>query len=745
MIHLRLQVYGTVQGVGFRPTVYRLAREEGLSGWVLNDGRGVEIALQGPEASVGRFQARLPVEVEPPGRVERVEVAEAAVQPELRDFHIAESGGSSERSMSLAADGRVCRRCLEELADPSDRRFRYPFVNCTRCGPRYTIVQGLPYDRPLTTMAGFALCPDCAREYGDPLDRRHHAQPIACPVCGPWAWLARPGDGPEAPARPDDPAVGIDGARAALLAGEVVAIRGLGGFHLAVNARDPAAVALLRSRKGRGRKPLALMVRGLEQARALVSLETASEALLLSPAAPIVIAPARDLELAERLAPGVGALGVMLPTTPLHQLLFEDGLDALVMTSGNRSQEPILTDAARALAELPADAFLLHNRPIAVGVDDSVARQGPRGPVLLRRARGYVPQALDARALPPVRVLALGAHLKVTLATLCRGELVLSRHLGDLDNPLAEEAWLAELQRMLAFGRVEPEVVACDQHPDLFSTEHALTALSHLPLVRVQHHHAHMAAVMVEHGLGPEDRAVGVILDGLGYAPDGTVWGGEVLVGGYRRVERAAHLRLVPQPGGDQAAREPRRMASALLELAGRREHPLWDPTLAQVGAVRAVSPLTSSAGRLFDGVAALLGLAPTRQAYDAEAPALLEAAADPHERGAYPLPLDGGVLDSAALVGALLDDPAPAPVRAARFHRGLAEGLAAAAATAAGQAGVEAVVLGGGSLANQLLFGALCEALERRGLRPLWPTRLPAGDGGLSAGQAAVAACAQR
>ena len=736
----RLLVRGTVQGVGFRPFCYRLAHEEGLLGGVRNSGWGVVIEVQGPEARLARFRARLATELPPPGRVERVAAEEVAPRPDADGFVIERSEPSSGARASLAPDGATCHDCLAELADPGDRRFRYPFVNCTRCGPRYTITTDLPYDRANTTMRGFPLCADCRREYEDPLDRRYHAEPVACPRCGPQAWLVRdPAAGVAPPVTGAEPAAAIDEAQALLRGGCVVAVKGLGGFHLACDARAQEAVARLRRDKRRARKPLALMVRDLETARRCVRLGPEDDALLRSSEAPIVVAPARpDSGLAPGLAPGLADLGVMLPYTPLHHLLLADGCDALVLTSGNDPAEPITTDDAAALAELPADGWLLHSRPIEVACDDSVVRTGQRGPVLLRRARGYVPRGLDASHLPDRRVLALGAELKVTLATLAGGELVVGRHLGDLDNPAAEAAFVREVGRMLAFSGVEPEVVAADLHPDLFSTVYAEERLAGLPCVRVQHHHAHLAAVAFEHGVRPGESVAGVLLDGVGYGPDGTVWGGEVLVGGYGGVTRAARLRPVPLPGGDRAAKEPGRMATSLLWDAGLPGGPGWDEAVAALCPSEAVAPRTSSAGRLFDGVAALLGVAPDRQDYEGEAAMRLEAVADPACLDAYPLPLRDGELDTRALVVALLDDRAPVAVRAARFHNGLADGLAAAALGA----GLDRVVLGGGCLANRLLAARLAETIEAGGGLPLLPRALPPGDGGLSAGQAAVAAC---
>lgn len=738
LIRRRLTVRGIVQGIGFRPFVYRLARELGLSGSVRNDGRGVKIEIQGTAAAADELRRRLADDLPASGRLDAVEAEPLEPLPDERGFSIAASsdpGGAL--GMTLAPDRWVCPDCLREMRDPADRRHRYPFINCTACGPRYTIVRSLPYDRPGTTMAAFEMCEKCAREYTDPTDRRYHAQPIACPVCGPRAWIVAGGR----ELHRDDPGAAAEEAVRRLADGQLVAIKGIGGFHLAVDARNEAAVARLREFKRRSRKPLAVMVRDLEVARRLVVLNDEDERLLGSAAAPIVLAPAReDNGLANGLAPGLVDLGLMLAYSPLHHQLFDGPLDALVMTSGNHPSEPITADNDDALERLPADAHLLHDREIAVANDDSVVRSSPLGAIFVRRSRGYVPDPIDASHLPRRSVLALGAELKSTLATLARGELVVGRHLGDLDNARAEAAFRTEVERMLAFGRVEPEAVAIDLHPDLASSIFAERELGDLPIVRIQHHWAHLAAVMLEHGLEPDSELAALSLDGVGLGEDGTVWGGELLVGGYRGCERVAALRPVPLPGGDAAAREPGRMATSLLWDAGLGgpEIEAWDERIAGICSLRSVSPLCSSAGRLFDGVAALLGLTAKRQGYEGEAASLLEAVSDPACDEAYPLPPDGDRLDTRALVSALVEDRDPVPLRAARFHNGLADGLARAAL----ETGRPLVALGGGCMVNRLLLARLVRGIEAGGAGVLWPRRLPPGDGGLSAGQAACAAC---
>ena len=739
-----LRVVGRVQGVGFRPWIHRLAHAEGLVGRVGNDGLGVWIEVQGPDHALQSWRRRLSEERPPNVRIERVETRDLPLQTGDLGFTIAPSTGGGVRSSSLAPDAWVCDACLDEVNDRHQRRYHYPFTNCTSCGPRYTIAVSLPYDRPATTMHRFAMCPRCEAEYRDIGDRRYHAQPIACPDCGPRAWLELAGDAPAAESDEShpDPAAAVFRAAGLLRVGAVVAIKGVGGFHLACDATRDRPVAALRARKRRERKPLAVMVRDLDVARRLAELSQADCELLSSPAAPIVLAPRRSgAHLSELIAPGTRDVGLMLPYSPLHHLLMNRAPEAIVMTSGNHPAEPICTDNDDARARLPADAWLMHDRPIQVACDDSVIRSGPCGPMFVRRSRGYVPAGLPAEFLPECDVLALGAELKASVATLQGGSLTVGRHLGDLDNPRAEAAFTSEVERMVAFARFEPDTLACDLHPALFTTMWAEDHLAGRRLTRVQHHHAHMAAVMVEHGLTPDHIVTGLTLDGVGYGTDGTVWGGEVLTGGYARARRFAYLRPVPLPGGDHAAREPMRMATALLWDGGFD----WADILggevndfAMICGNPRLSPLTSSAGRLFDGVAALLGLATGRQQDEAEAAMALEASADAACDDAYPLPLTGSELDTRHLVAALLTDGSSIGRRAARFHQGVADGLVRAAVAA----GNETVVLGGGCMINRLLLGRLVEGLERAGLRVLRPQRLPPGDGAIAAGQAAVTAC---
>ena len=743
---VRVRVEGTVQGVGFRPHVHRLAGELGLAGWVGNDHRGVVAEVEGDAGAVDAFVHRIGADAPALARVERVLTTDAPATGG-RGFAIATSTSGAAADALVAPDAATCEDCLRELADPADRRHRYPFVNCTSCGPRYTIVRGVPYDRPLTTMAGFAMCAACRAEYDDPGDRRFHAQPIACPDCGPRARLLGAG-GREVPLAGARDAVAA--AAAALRDGAIVAVKGLGGYHLACLATDDATVGELRARKHREDRPFAVLAADVAAASALVALSPAAEALLAAPERPIVLASRRPgAAVAAGVAPGHPELGVLLPYTPLHHLLARDTGAPLVLTSGNVSDEPIAYRDEDALARLGAiaDLFLVHDRPIHTRVDDSVVRPG----MVLRRSRGHVPRALALPVPAGRHVLACGAELKSTFC-LARGHRAwVSHHVGDLKNleTLASYAEGVELlERLFA---VEPDVVAHDLHPDYLSTSYAL-ARGGVETVAVQHHHAHLAACLAEHG---EARAaVGAIFDGAGLGPDGTTWGGEILAGDLTGFERAGHLWPVSLPGGDRAARQPWRMACAWLgeahgeavapppALAGRVDPVAWR-AVCEMARTGLGAPPTTSAGRLFDAVAALCGLR-TEVTYEGQAAVELEAACDPDERGAYELPVTRGVLDARPLILAVARDVAagvPAGVVAARFHHGLADATAVALAAAAAERGIGTAVLSGGVFQNRRLLERAAAALRRAGLRVLTHERLPANDGAIAYGQAAVAA----
>jgi hydrogenase maturation protein HypF len=758
-VRARVRVEGTVQGVGFRPYVYRLATGLSLAGFVLNDALGVEIEVQGAEDSVTRFIEALSPHAPPLAHVERLSTESRPVE-EGTAFEIRVSPAGGTPQAPVAPDSATCADCLAELVDPGDPRFRYPFINCTNCGPRFTIVRGIPYDRALTTMAGFTMCERCRAEYEDPGDRRFHAQPNACPLCGPALRLvAGTGVGGTAPPGDGGAHDAIAVAAAALRAGAIVAVKGVGGFHLACRADDEAAVATLRARKQREDKPFALMAADLEGARELVRLGEAELELLSGPERPIVLAPRLPgAAVAESVAPGSRELGVMLAYSPAHHLLLADAGVALVMTSGNVSDEPIAYRDEDALSRLGpiADLFLVHDRPIQTRTDDSVARAVGGRAMLLRRSRGHVPASIGLAVPAPQPLLACGAELKNTFC-LARGRRAwVSHHIGDLKNQETLGSFTEGIAHFQKLFRVEPAVVAHDLHPDYLSTGYALER-DGVQTLGVQHHHAHLAACLAEHG--EQREAVAAVFDGSGYGADGTVWGGELLVGGLRDFDRAGHLRPVRLPGGDNAVREPWRLAcSWLLEAGGGEGAPplpralaehvteeRWE-TIARLARTE-LAPLCTSVGRLFDAVAALCGVRACIN-YEGQAAIELEGVADPSERGAY-------TIDVASRRGTLELDPREAiaaVVRermagtavgaiAARFHRGLARATAGACGRLARERGLELVVLSGGVFQNRTLLELTLEELQRDGLRALVPQLLPPGDGGISFGQAAVAA----
>jgi hydrogenase maturation protein HypF len=755
MSRVRARIEGTVQGVGFRPYVYRLAGELGLAGHVLNDSRGVLIEVEAPAETVERFLLRLPLEAPPLANVERV-VAEPLEELGERGFTIRESPAGGEPGAAVTPDSATCPDCLAELFDPGDRRFRYPFTNCTNCGPRFTVVRDVPYDRPNTTMAEFEMCPACLAEYRDPADRRFHAQPNACPDCGPQVRLVYAGGrSVEDPASRDP----IEAAARALLDGAIVAVKGVGGFHLACRADTERTVAQLRARKHREDKPFALMAPDLGTVRELVDVRAAELELVLDRARPIVLAARRPhAAVAESVAPGAAELGVMLPYSPLHHLLLADAGTTLVMTSGNVSDEPIAfrdEDACERLAEI-ADVFLMHDRPIETRTDDSVVRQLDGRRTILRRSRGHVPGAIALPLDCGRHLLACGAELKNTFAVSKGGSAWVGPHVGDLKNYETLRSFVAGIDHFQRLFAVDPEVVAHDLHPDYLSTKHAVEQ-DGVRLIGVQHHHAHLAACLAEHG---ERRpAVGAIFDGTGYGEDGTVWGGELLFGGLEGFERAGLLFPVRMPGGEAAIRQPWRMASAWLvaafgepceppgALARQIDAHAWSQ-VSRLALSGMASPLTTSAGRVFDAVAALCGLR-AEVNYEGQAAVELEAACDQREGHAYELPLidDGAgplVIDARPMIRAVVrdvDGRTEVGTVAARFHNGLADVTARACALTAGRRGTDLVVLSGGVFQNRRLLGRTAALLSDAGLRVLTPERLPPNDGGIAYGQLAVAA----
>jgi len=753
---LAIGVRGVVQGVGFRPFVYHAARARGLSGWVLNEADLVRIEVQGDEAALESFLEVLRHGHPPQARIHAIDVVPTPCEEDAeQQFFIRPSGGQGAPRPTIPADLATCAQCLAEVRTPGERRYRYPFTNCTSCGPRWSIIEELPYDRPRTSMARFRMCPACEAEYHDPADRRFHAQPIACPACGPALELVD-AEGRRLATRQE----ALDGAVRAVLDGRVLALKGLGGFQLLVDATNADAVALLRRRKRRPDKPLAVMLPSLEAIRQQCQLSEAEARALASHEAPILLVRRRSSqrpaggqpgEIAEGVAPGNPYLGVMLPYTPLHQMLMESIGRPVVCTSGNLSEEPMAIATDEALERLGpiADVLLVHDRPIVRPVDDSVARVGPDGLEVLRRARGFAPLPIDLGRTGPT-VLAVGGHLKNTVALVLGSQAVVGSHVGDLDNVLGVEVHRRAIADLVAFFRVVPELLACDLHPDYASTRHAeaLAARWDVPLLRVQHHHAHVAACTAEHRL--EGPVLGFSWDGTGYGPDGTVWGGEVLCCEGADFRRAAHLRTFPLPGGDRAVREPRRSALGLLfetlgDEARQHAHAWFEPaeldTLLAVLRRPRLCVRTSSMGRLFDAVAAICGL-PAAISFEGQAAMALEFAADEHCDQPYPFSLQGewpAAVDWEPMLRAILADRAHG-VRVAtisgRFHRTLAE---MALAVAQSQ-GVRQIVLSGGCFQNALLASRVRARLVEAGFRVFLHRLVPPGDGGIALGQAWLA-----
>lgn len=745
---LRIRVRGQVQGVGFRPFIWQLANRHGVMGEVLNDPEGVLIHAFGASDA---FLAGIREDAPPLARVDAVEITDHVFDIPPTSFLIAASDGVGAQTR-VTPDAASCPECLAEINDPTDRRADYAFANCTHCGPRFSILDRLPYDRAQTSMAAFEMCADCAAEYTDPGDRRFHAQPAACPVCGPRVW-AETSDGAEVARDP------VDWAVEQLAEGKILAIKGIGGFHLACDATNAAAIHKLRDRKRRPAKPLALMA-DLETLSRYANPTEAERARLRDPAAPIVLLPRTTLDLPDILAPGQTTLGWMLPYTPLHHMLLAGFDRPLVMTSGNLSGEPqvIGNDEARAKLDRFADGFILHDRDIRRRLDDSVERETPHGPMILRRGRGRVPGTLP---LPPgfedaPDVLAVGAQMKGAICLTKTGQALVSHHLGDLDGRLNYDEFRKAVTDYTDLFDHRPARIACDLHSGYRASGFAKTQAeaTGLPLIEVQHHHAHLAACLGEN-LWPRDGGpvAGIILDGLGLGSDGTIWGGEVLVGDYDGFDRAAWLRPAPLPGGDAAAREPWRNLLAQLDNAGMSKvadrildkRPLG--TIRQAIAQGFNAPMSSSAGRFFDAFSAALGLVETAQSFEGEAAMRLEAAAmEPPETVAdpYPFEAEGGVLDPTPLWAAWVEDmerSVPTGTMAMRFHAGLAKAFADRARALVEYGKAEAVALSGGCFQNALLLDLTVQALGD--VPVLLHKKLPANDGGLALGQALIAAAA--
>jgi len=776
-VRRRIRVRGIVQGVGFRPTVYRLATERGLAGWVKNDAEGVLLELEGPAARVDDFVQTLRGHPPPLARITAIECE--SVPPEGQSgFDIAASAGGT-RSALVSPDMATCPDCLRELLDPADRRFRYPFINCTNCGPRYSIILDIPYDRPKTTMRGFAMCPLCRAEYENPADRRFHAQPNACPVCGPALALH------DAQGRPLAHADPVRAVREALLAGRIVAIKGLTGFHLAADARNDAAVRELRRRKGRDQKALAMMAASVESIARHATVGDAERRLLESRERPIVLLRKRpDADLSPLVAPRSPYFGFMLPYTPLHYLLFEGDFPPMIMTSGNLSEEPICREDDEALRRLSgiADLYLVHNRPIQTVCDDSVAmvqrgstgsppRAKSRGgrPLMLRRGRGYAPRPIALVAESPLPILAVGPELKNAVCLVRGAQGFVSQHIGDLKNALAATYFEATIEKLKRLLEIEPAAIAHDLHPGYLSTRYARRAAVErggLRLVGVQHHHAHIASVMAENGL--EGDCLGLAMDGTGYGPDGTIWGGEILRASAADFERLGHLAYAALPGGDAAIEHPVRVAWAFLvqafgpeeaerHLVGRladtsaSNRRLWTDMIAR----RVNSPPACGLGRLFDAASVLAGVC-GESSYEGQPAMELEAAADdaPDDLAPYDFAIVDEpaaapwVIDTMPLVRGLVADVEAgrnAATISARFHATVAEMLLAAAMRARRQTNLARMALAGGCFANDRLVRRLAPALESQGFEVYVHHEAPPGDGGVALGQAYVAAARLR
>jgi hydrogenase maturation protein HypF len=752
-IRRRIEVSGIVQGVGFRPYIYRLATERHLTGHIRNTSAGVTIELQGPATAVEEFLGRLPKEAPPLARITQIQVHELACNGD-HGFSILESGRGERARTLISPDVAVCHDCVRELFDPSNRRYLYPFINCTNCGPRFTIVRGIPYDRPLTSMAPFKMCPECQAEYEDPHDRRFHAQPNACWKCGPQLTLwNREGETVSCA----DP---LAETAALLRQGRIVAVKGIGGFHLAADATNAAAVELLRARKRRVGKPFAVMVPDLEAALEFSEVDDHARRTLEDPDRPIVLLRKRQGgPIAEAVAPGHRDLGLFLPYAPLHHLLFfAGGFRALVMTSANVTDEPIAIENQEARDRLQdlADYFLVHDRDILWRCDDSVVRPVAGKVRQLRRSRGYVPVPIFLQKEMP-SILAVGGELKNTICLTNGRQAFLSQHIGDLENLESYRFFEDVIAHLQAILEIEPRMIAYDLHPDYFSTKWAL-ARQGMKLIGVQHHHAHIASCMAENHL--EGRVIGFALDGTGYGTDGNIWGGEVLIADYEAFERAAHIAYVPLPGGSAAIREPWRMAVSYLVAACRPDVldlqlPFLQgfPKTKTLNLLRMIergvnSPLTSSCGRLFDAVAALINLRP-EVTYEAQAAIELEMCRDETAAGRpYPFPIgvQGTMLqmDPAPLIRAIVEDVLRGASQreiSQRFHDALVDALSQVAQSLRERTLLNRVCLSGGTFQNVYLATELERQLSKQGFEVFTHADVPPGDGGLSLGQAVVAA----
>lgn len=751
----RITIRGIVQGVGFRPFVYGLATGHQLNGWVLNSSSGVEIEVEGSEPALSAFTMALQEQMPPLAKIDEFNTAKIAVQ-EFKHFTIRHSQPKPGEYIPVSPDVSICDDCLQELFDPANRRYRYPFINCTNCGPRFTIIKDIPYDRPKTSMTDFPLCPECLQEYENPLDRRFHAQPVACEVCGPNIWYEENGT------TIAEKEQSLQAAREAIKSGKVIAVKGLGGFHLACDASNSKAVNTLRSRKRRSDKPFALMAFDLQTIRQFCMISPKEEELLSSRQRPIVLLDKiENASLSNAVAPKQNTLGFMLPYTPLHLLLLEpadDFPDVLVMTSGNLSEEPIAfkdDDAIQRLSPL-VDGFLMHNRPIHIRVDDSVVRMFNDAIYPLRRSRGYAPDPIVLKE-KHISIFAAGGELKNAFGFTRDRYAFLSHHIGDLENYETLRSFEEGIDHFEKLFRITPQAIACDSHPSYLASQYARKRAQqeNLPLVEIQHHHAHLASCLADNGLeNSEEPVIGLIFDGTGYGTDGTIWGGEFLIGNCSSFKRVHHLQAIPQPGGDLATRTPARMALAHL-WQNKME---WQDNLPPVQALSKIeiqvilrqlensinTPLTSSMGRLFDAVSSLIGIRQTVN-YEGQAAIEMEAIAAPDENSFYEIEFkpEQTSINLHTFWEQLINDirsGTPASVLSARFHNSIAQLSLTVSRALQSRYTINTVALSGGVWQNRYLLNKTVALLKQNQFRVLTHKRVPANDGGIALGQLLIA-----
>jgi hydrogenase maturation protein HypF len=749
----KIFIRGIVQGVGFRPKVFTYAKESQVNGWVKNTSAGVEIVIEGTPARVEKFISKLLVSPPPLAKVDSFVVSETT--PTLyKDFTILESQSDPLEFLPISPDFAICPDCQKEMFDSKDRRYRYPFINCTNCGPRFSIIREIPYDRPFTSMAGFNMCPECRTEYTDPENRRFHAQPIACPTCGPQLWYELDG---KVLARKED---AVQMTRQKIRAGKIVAVKGLGGYLLACDATNPKAVSELRQRKNRVQKPFALMAWDMKTIQKYCLASKDEETLLSSPQSPIVLLTKKTgQKLPVSIAPGQTSFGFMLPYTPLHLLLMEPEPgypEVLIMTSGNQSEEPIAfkdDDARERLASF-ADGFLMHDRPIEMRTDDSVSRVVESNPYLIRRARGYAPNPvqLPMQVLP---ILALGGEMKNTFCLSRDNYAFMSHHIGEMNSQETFQAFESGIQHFEKIFRINHQLFACDLHPDYLSSNYARqrSCAENKELFQIQHHHAHLAACLADNGWKSDEQVIGLCFDGTGFGIDDAIWGGEFLVGNYEGFNRLSHFGYLPLPGGDAAIQHPWRIAAAYLWASGME----WEKDLPPFRGISSLetqlltkqlqkrinTPLTSSLGRLFDAVSALTGIC-ENTSYEGQAAIELEAALDPDEKGAYEFEIaPSREIEIKKLLNQVVKDihqNTPVGKISARFHKGLRNIITTTCDSIRKECGIQTVALSGGVWQNQTLLAGTIKGLTNAGFQVLWHHQVPTNDGGIALGQTMIA-----